>query len=414
MHMPKIAFMFPGVGSQYVGMGRDFYDRFPLFRRTFEEAGEVSGRDLAALCFETGPAELARLENAQLAILTVSVGVFRVFLQEIGVPPDFCLGHSLGEYSALCCAGVIAFADALKIVSERGTIIGEAASSSGGTMMWVINLDQEKVVEICREVSHSGEAVFVSAFDSPSQTSISGRGQAVMTAARKMEEAGAIVYPLKMSGPFHSPLMAEAGRKMRRVLEQYAYGPPVYPVIANRHARPYGDRQSVIDNLSGQLVSPIRWRDSLDYLWSEGVGTTVEMGPKNVLTFLIKKNSEAVTPFKTDTAADLMALKGKFLLEEKEYIQVIGRCLGIAAGTRNRNRQADDYERRVIAPYRKVAGLYEELKAAGRSPTLAQVEEVLDILRSILTARGVPESQQESGFDRILDSRMLRPPLPGE
>ena len=412
--MEKIVFMFPGVGSQYVGMGKGFYENFKVFKETVDEAGDVLGQNLAKMCFlDADKDELSRLENAQLTVLTLSVGIFRVYMKEIGIKPDCCMGHSLGEYSALCCSGVIRFADALELVRQRGSIIGEVSSSLEGTMMWVVNLDRGKVEAICNDVCEAGKEVYISAYDAPTQTSMSGHTDAVMTAAKQMEKAGAIVYPLKMSGPFHSPLMEEASQRMRSTLRQYTYEDPLYPVLANRNAQLYQGKESVIDNLSLQLISPIRWKDSLDYLAAQGVTTAIEMGPKDVLKFLVKKNSDEIQPFTMDNEADLNKLKEKYLVREDEYLGLIGKCLGVAVSTKNRNHDNDVYEREVVKPYMRVAALYEQWETGGKSPTVNQVEDALKTLRSILLAKKVPEQEQQLRFNKILGSRIIRPEAVG-
>jgi [acyl-carrier-protein] S-malonyltransferase len=405
----KMVFMFPGVGSQYPGMGRRFYEDFRVFRETVDEAGEILGRDLAKMCFlEPDKEELSKLENAQLSILVVSVGMFRVYMEEIGIGPSFCMGHSLGEYSALCCSGVISFTDALELVRQRGIIINKVSEPLEGTMMWVINLEAGKVEDVCREVSRereSSEKVYVSAYDTPTQTSISGRKDVVMIAARRLEQEGAIVYPLMFSGPFHSPLMEEAARQMKAVLQRFSFGDPVYPVIANRSARPYEGKGSVVDNLSQQLVSPIRWKDSLEYAAAQEVVTGIEIGPKDVLKFLSNKITRAVKAFTLDK--ELGALKERFLIGPDEYLHIIGKCLGIAVSTKNRGDDPEIYEKQVIMPYRKIESLYERLKSGGTPPTREEVEGALDMLEGVLAAKKVPESEQQRGFSKVLGGRVV-------
>lgn len=407
--MDKIVFLFPGVGSQYVGMGKDFFDNFDVFRRTFEEAGDISALDFPSLCFSAErKEELNRLENAQVILLTMSVGIFRVYMQEIGVEPHYCMGHSLGEYSALCCAGVIPFASALELVKQRGAIITGVSAGLDGTMMWVINLEQEKVVEVCRDVSQKGSEVYISAYDSPTQTSISGHNHVIMKAAEKLQDSGAIVYPLKMSGPFHSPLMREAAERMKAALQEYKFEDPLYTVIANRNAELYKGKESVIDHLSLQLVSPIRWQASIDYLVGQGVTAAVEMGPKDVLKFLMKKNTQTIQPFTMDNNKDLEALKEKFLFNEGEYLQLMGKCLGAAVSTKNRNEDMEVYEREVVKPYMEIAGLYERLKSEGKTPTLDQVNEALRKLRSLLEAKKVPAAEQQEKLEHIFAGKVWK------
>lgn len=312
--MKKIVFLFPGVGSQYVGMGKSLYDSFRSFKETIGEASEILQMDLARLCFLPGnKVELDRLENSQSALLAFSIATYRVFMQEIGIKPSYCMGHSLGEYSALCCAGVIRFPDALRLVKERGLIINKVVPAIDGTMAWVINLDTKIVDSVCKEASAEGQAVYVSAYDSPYQSSISGHTNALMKAARELEKKGAIVYPLKLNGPFHSPLMKEAAEKMRFILQQYNYEAPAYQVIANRNALPYNGPGSVIDNLSLQLISPIFWRASIEFLLEKEAEIAIEMGPKNVLKFLTKKNTNSIHTYTTDNNRELDLIRNELM-----------------------------------------------------------------------------------------------------
>ena len=303
--------MFPGVGSQHVGMGKEFYHNFDIARETIAEASDVLSIDLARLCFDTtSKEELAGLVNSQAALLAVCVATYRVYWQEIGEYPDFALGHSLGEYSALCCAGVLRFPDALTIVKQRGMLLDETAASMAGLMAWVINLDNRVVERLCLDYSRQGAKVYVSAYDAPTQSSISGPKADIMELGERLVREGAIVYPLNVKGPFHSPYMEAAARQINDWLHCYEYGPAAFPVIANQNALPYPpDRESIISNLSQQLVSPLRWQPSLDYLLKQGVDTAVEMGPDKVLKMLVKNNTSAISTYSLENISDLNGLK---------------------------------------------------------------------------------------------------------
>lgn len=407
--MKKIVFMFPGVGSQYVGMGKEFYDSYNVVRETFAEASDVLKKDFSGLCFsDSSKDELKELGNAQLALVVLSVATYRVYMQEIGVPPQYCMGHSLGEYSALCCAGVIRFPDVLRLIKERGSIIKNVAVSLDGTMMWVINIDVQTVGKICKEFSREGEEVFVSAYDSPSQLSISGQNGSVMKAARKLEENGALVYPLKLSGPFHCPLMRRAAEEMRAVLQQYNYYPPVYPVIANRNAQLYSDPQKVIDNLSLQLISPVRWQASILYLLSQEVEMAIEMGPKDVLKFLLEKNSDAIRTFTLDNNDDLNNLKEELVMGQDEFLPLIGRVLGVATSTRNYNDNSEEYREKVVGPYRRIEAIYKKLSSNGQTPTVEQAAHAVATLRSILQSKKVPQHEQQRRIEHVLKRKILK------
>lgn len=406
----KIAFLFPGVGSQYIGMSKSLFDNFKIFKETIEEAGDILQMDLPGMCFLPGKkGEVDKLENAQAILAAFSMASYRVYMQEIGIPPLFCMGHSLGEYSALCSAGVMKFPDTLKLVRERGAAVSETAAGINGTMMWVINLDIKVLEEVCGDTSMKveGQEVYISAYDSPTQASISGHTDVLMKTARVLEQKGAIVYPLKLSGPFHCPLMKGAAEKMKGILQQYEFDPPGCTVIANRDALPYKDAGSVIDNLSLQLISPIRWRASIEYLLEQGVDIAVEMGPKNVLKFLMQKNTDAIRVFTTDNDRDLEAIRSELLVPEEDYLKVIGRCLGAAVSTKNRNDSEEEYQERVIKPYRKIEAFYNEFVAKNGRPGKGDVKDAVQTLLAILEAKKVPQKEHGFWINRALGNKML-------
>jgi [acyl-carrier-protein] S-malonyltransferase len=406
--MKKIAFLFPGVGAQYVGMSKTLYDNFKIFKETIEEAGDILKKDFASLCFSKDKKEeLDRFEIAQLALLTFSTAAYRVYMQEIGIQPHYCMGHSLGEYSALCSAGVMQFSAALELVQQRGLILKEVSSGIDGTMMWVINLDSKIVEEVCQEASKQGKEIYVSAYDSLNQTSISGHTDVLMKAARELEQKGAIVYPLKLSGPFHSPLMKEASKRMTAVLQQYKYSNPKYPVIANRNALPYPDAESVVDNLSLQLISPIYWRASIEFLLQQEIKIAVEIGPKNVLKFLLAKNTAAIRVYTTDNQKDLELISNELLIKEEDYLKIIGKCLGAAVSTKNRNDDAEEYEQNVIKPYRRIESFYKEFTEKGKSPGKDHVKEAMEMLRSVLSVKKVPQQEHNYWTEHVLGNKLI-------
>ena len=416
--MLKSVFFFPGVGSQYVGMSKTLYQEFPIFRETLEEAGDLLKINIADICFlKENKKELDRLENTQSILLAMSTASFRVFEQEIGMNADYCMGHSLGEYSALCSAGVFSFKEAVQLVRRRGEIVSETVSTLGGTMMWVINLDVEIVEEICtafsQEAQETGRGVYISAYDSPRQSSISGHTKVLMKAAKKLEKAGAIVYPLKFSGPFHSPLMHEAQQQMKNLLETMAFQEPKYKIIANHNAQPYQNAGSVPENLSRQLVSPIRWRHSIQYLLQHDVRIAVEMGPKNVLKFLTKKNTDKIHTYTTDSLKDLELLGKELLVHESDYLPMMGKCLGAAVGTKNHCFENETYRERVIKPYRKIQSLYNKWKTNPQAPTKEHLKETATTLKAILNAKQVPLEEQELWFKRIFGNKVSHDFLEG-
>lgn len=286
----SVAFVFPGQGSQYVGMGRALAEAFPVARETLAEADEALARSLTALLFEGSEEELRLTWNTQPAILAVSMACLRVLEQETGLRPAAGAGHSLGEYSALVAAGALGYADALRVVEQRGRFMQEAVPVGTGSMAAILGLEADQVRSLCEGLSRSGAVVELANDNSPGQVVISGHAAAVDQATRSAKEAGAKrAVPLPVSAPFHCSLMVPAGERLAAVLESVPIAETRYPVVANVDARPHGSAAQVRDRLVRQVSSPVRWQDCVRALGELGVNRFVEVGPKNVLAGLIRR-----------------------------------------------------------------------------------------------------------------------------
>ena len=291
-----IAFLFPGQGSQYIGMGADFCAEFAVASQTFEEASDALGIDVAKLCFEGEAATLALTANAQPAILTTSVAALRVVLEETETRPDLLAGHSLGEFTALVASGCLRFRDAVRIVRKRGEFMQEAVPPGVGKMAAVLGLTSQEVSELCAEVA--GEKVVVSPanFNSPTQTVISGEARAVEAASQIAKEKGARrVVELEVSAPFHCSLMEPAAVRLREVIAKADLHPMKYPVVTNTEATANSDPARVEDILVEQVVSPVRWAESLEFIKDSGVLEFFEIGPSKVLSGLVKRTLKDVS-----------------------------------------------------------------------------------------------------------------------
>lgn len=399
----KLAFIFPGQGAQYVGMGRKLAQQYPAARQAYEEAGDTLGFDVAALVFEGDEAELTRTENTQPALLTASVAAFRIYMEEIGIQPAYAAGHSLGEFSALTTAGVLDFADALRLVRLRGQFMQEAASEGTGAMCAVTGVRRQEIEDICRSVSTAGSLVAVSNRNSPRQTVISGHRPAVELAGGKLAEKGARVTYLKVSAPFHSPLMAAAARKLERELAGIRYGAFAWPVISNVTGLPYEDADRAAARLTAQMTAPVLWEDAMLLLERQGVETAVELGPGKVLTNLMADNAPGIRCFGLEDAAQAAALR-EHLRRHHPLHRAIVRCLAAAVCTRNRNWDEEAYRVGVIEPYRRLQQMQESLDAAGAAPSREQAEEALELLRLIFRTKQVPPDEQQSRLQEIAAS----------
>ncbi len=294
----RLAFQFPGQGSQHVGMGKALAERFGSARRTFEEANDILGFHLSRLCFE-GPAEtLTDTVNAQPAILTASIAALRALAEATDgrIMPDYYIGHSLGEYSALVASGAMTFAEGLRLVRLRGELMRQAGEARPGGMLAVIGLDAAALEEICRKASDSERIVQVANDNAPGQVVLSGDIQALERAGELAQKAGARrVIRLAVSIAAHSRLMAHAAEGLRRAVRAVALRLPAAPVVANVDARPIQAPDEVRRELVEQLTAPVRWTDSIRELTRRGVGHFVEIGPGSVLTGLVGRITQTAS-----------------------------------------------------------------------------------------------------------------------
>ena len=289
--MAKWAFLFPGQGSQYVGMGKDLKQNFKVAADIFAEADEALHEDLSKLCFEGPEDDLKLTRNTQPAILTVSIAALRVLQQETGLVPAMTAGHSLGEYSALVASGALKFTDAVAIVRKRGTFMQEAVPVGVGGMAAVLGMETEVLEQICRE-SAEGQAVAPANYNCPGQIVISGHMEAVKRAAARAEAAGAKkVVMLPVSAPFHSALMKPAAEKLARALEPVTVQDLKIPVLSNVEADFYPSKNDVKRLLTDQVDHPVRWIEEMEKMVREGVDKCVEIGPGKVLNGLVRKIS---------------------------------------------------------------------------------------------------------------------------
>jgi [acyl-carrier-protein] S-malonyltransferase len=282
------AFLFPGQGSQAVGMGKDLAEKFPVARQTFEEADEALGKKLSQLCFE-GPEDQLRLtENTQPAILTVSVAAWRV-LKEKGPQAAFVAGHSLGEYSAHVCAGTISFADAVRTVRNRGKYMQEAVPVGTGAMAAILGMKFDAVGAICADAAQ-GEVCEPANINSPEQIVISGHSGAIDRAVKLAQERGAKrAVPLPVSAPFHCSLMKPAQDRLAADLQKILFSRPGVPVICNVDAASVEMAESSRDALARQVTGSVKWSDSMQALVARGMQTFIEVGPGKVLCGLMRQ-----------------------------------------------------------------------------------------------------------------------------
>ncbi|MBX5449760.1 ACP S-malonyltransferase [Thermogemmatispora sp.] len=345
MEAQGIAFLFPGQGSQTVGMGADIYEQSPAARQVFERADQALGMALSALCFQGPEEQLRETINAQPAIVTVSLALLAALQERLAprhswsspLTPTFTAGHSVGEYAALVASGALDLEDAVRLVRERGRLMHHEGSMCPGGMAAVIGLDEETLQEICREASeealraqesaqlqpipHPGWGkVSVANLNAPGQIVISGEQRALTLAMERAKARGAKrVIPLAVSGAFHSPVMEPAAAGLAQVLATTPLRNASIPIISNIEARPLTDAEALRQELARQIVAPVQWVRSVEYLAAAGVTVYVEIGPGSVLTGLVKRIVREATTLTISNANDLD--KAVTALQEQGLLQ---------------------------------------------------------------------------------------------
>ncbi len=288
-----LAFVFPGQGSQFSGMGKDLYDQFHLIRETMNEAEQLLGFPLSKICFEGPDSELRKTAHAQPAILALSVGILREVQEATGVIPDLVAGHSLGEYSALVCARAISFVDALRAVQLRGMLMQNVIPAGTGTMAAIVDLGEQQTEQICLEAAHN-QVVSIANLNTPKQFVISGHAEAVARAVDLAMQLGGRGIPLNVSGPFHSELMRPAADGMRDMLARVRFSTPRMPVICNVTAAPVVSSDCLADLLVQQITSRVDWLGTINRMQELGVTEILEIGPGRILCGLIEKTAPSI------------------------------------------------------------------------------------------------------------------------
>ena len=297
--MGKLAFIFPGQGAQYVGMGKDFYENIPTCREIIQKAGEISGVSLEEICFEENE-KISITEYTQIAMAAVEAAILKA-LEEKSIYPDMTAGLSLGEYSAILASGAMSMEDIFYTVRKRGIYMQEAVPE-GGAMSAVLGMEAETIEKICQDTEGT---VSVANYNCPGQIVITGEEKAVQRACQKLKEAGAKrILPLKVSGPFHCRLLKSAGKKLSNVLEEISLQDIRIPYISNVTAKAVTDKEDIKELLVQQVSSSVRWQQCIETMIEDGVDTFVEIGPGKTLSGFMRKISRDVEVMNIKTVED--------------------------------------------------------------------------------------------------------------
>ncbi|WP_042224155.1 ACP S-malonyltransferase [Oceanobacillus manasiensis] len=408
--MDKSVVMFPGQSSQYVGMGKYWFDNYEIVRQRFEEVSEILGLDLASLCFN-GPAnELKKTENTQVALLTLSVAMYEVLLEEEKIKPAFLAGHSIGELSALTASGVFTFADGVHLARVRGEAMAACNTDKQVGMVAVTNIKASIVESYIAETDPKGVNIQIANFNSPTQTVLSSITEEMLKIGEHLKGLGANVIPLNVSGAFHSEFMADAQGPLAQALEPIILGDMSVPVMCGQDGRLYTKEDDIKGFLVSQLTQPVRWTKTLSRLSEERIDNWLEIGPKSVLKNLTLQTIPEARVYAYDEEADRNARKSEYELKEKDNSKLpnfVGLCLGAAVATRNMNWNEDEYKKGVIEPYKRIQKVHDLIEQEKRSPKKEELLHALSDLKIIFKTKGVPEQEQNERIKQISHSTSI-------
>lgn len=378
-------------------MGKSLCEKSSLAKEVFEQAGDALHLDMKKLCWEEDIATLTLSRNAQPAILTMGYAMYQVCTREQGLRPDAMAGHSLGEITALTCAGALDFADAVRLVQKRGQFMHLPGTDSA--MVAVMTRDIQLVEDLYKEHTDSTGLASVSNYNSHVQTVISGNRANVQRVVKELEAQQIKCRELNVSAPFHCRLMEPAAEQLREELKKYTFRKPSVPVISNVTARPYESAEEIAPNLVRQVVQPVRWVESMTWLRRANIELCAELGPGHVLQSLMKRNYGEIKVFAYDDAGEPERL-GAFV--QASYIPFLSRCMGLAVSARNTCWDNERYKAGVIAPYNRIRAMQDKVEAEGRAPTEAEMLEGASLLKTILDTKGCPAEEQTQRFSELL------------
>lgn len=398
--MEKMAFVFPGLGSQFVGMGESFYKDYEIVRQTYEEASDFAGFDVADLCFRGSGLEQNRIDKMQFIVVTTGVAMARAFMYEYGITPQFCAGHSVGEYAALVCSGAIKFSDAIKILKVRGEVLKK------GTKLGQMSIVEKMGLDVAEKIIQENEDLqtYISCYNSPDQFAISGAQ--IEKVEEKLLVENAMVTPIIYSPPIHSPLMKEFSKDFYEFLSGFTYHSFRIPIVSNVTGAPFSEPSKIPYIMSEQLVKPVQWNKTMQCFEKYGISTVVEIGPKNLLTSFFKNMNAEMKKYCYGIKRDREQIDKLFLSDkslQNDKVKFLDRCLGIAVSTQNLNDNPEQFQSGVVENYNHIKKLSNQIEEIGGEATVKEMRQALQYLIKIMEAKKVPEQDQQDWLKQLFD-----------
>ncbi|WP_458462467.1 ACP S-malonyltransferase [Paenibacillus sp.] len=404
--MIKLGLMFSGQGSQYTGMGKSLADKSAVARRIFAEAGDLLGYDLAAILGSSDTEHLAQTEYAQPAIYTYSYAWYEMLTQEYGINPAYGAGHSLGEYTALTCAGAMTFAEGLHLVRERGKYMQQATGNGFGRMAAIQGLHPSVIQEVCARMSDEEHLVQISNYNTADQIVISGESERIDLAGDLLSRLGGTVYPIHVSAPFHTPYMNQANAGFGAALRSAIFNETRWPVISNVDAEPYRSPAHIRAGLDNHMLMPVRWLDTLERMIREGVNVLIEVGPRSSLRNMARKAYPHLRVLSCeDDGEEVSKLLKQYT--HRERISVLTACSSIVLLVPNRNGDNSQYVDEVIQPHQRMIKLQSLIQQEGRDETRSEQVEAIHLLQRILQRKGTSSDEAYGYYSRISEQTGL-------
>lgn len=380
------------------------YDEYEIVRETIREAEQVTGIHLSELCFRGPLSALAKAEHAHVAIVAFGVAAFRVFVSETGVTPQFCAGHSLGEYSALVCAGVLKFPDALELVQIRSEISTKIQQASDGGMTIVDGIEARLVQEICKQQRSKGKKVYVSCCNSATQTAISGINADLEDTEGILLEHEATVSPLFFSAPFHCPIMEQGTEKLRDAISKMELGEFRYPVMSNCTGKPYRSSRWVEHNLTKHLTSPVKWDSIIQYFEAKGVHFVIDLSARNIFEGILSQHDTLKTicfGVREEREAALKLFQGPEF--DSHQSTLISKCILAAVSTPNRNFDEEDYNTGVVQSYQQLSEINTAIEKGEAKYSQEVKRDILRLMKKIFETKKVSTHEQKQWLHQISD-----------
>lgn len=398
--MEKFAFLFPGQGAQFIKMGEYFYNSYLISRQTYEEASAVLGYNVANLCFCGKYSEINDFVNMQIALVTTEMAIYRAYKQDIGIEPQFFIGHSIGEYAALAASGAVEFKDVLIMLKKRGELVKSIIDNESGHMTIVEYVDMHVITNLIQEFGLESE-VFISCLNTKEQFALSGTISGLDCIEKALVEIGAVISPLISAPPMHSPLMESIREEYLIFLKTIHYFPFRIPIIANVTGKVFSDSKQIPELMADHLVKPVRFSNSIELLYDYGVSVCIEMGAKRLISDFIGNKNGEISTFCYGVKAHREELK-KLIDSDEHFIfdmpDFIGNCLTILASTENKNTNNEEFLT-VQLLYKKLKKIYQN-KSIENDCYKDILYEVIEALR----IKKLEENEIKSWIKMLLDN----------